>query len=408
MKPISTLIAIILIIVSNVANAQSFVAINNTIDNFVASSNNDNAVYPYNTACDQKQIQKTFSSAAVLGGAREIHFNGFADGCSDNKVKVDNGALNIMMNDGGAQWITTNLMYDATKTESASLNTTGLNLDLKSNNVKNAIFSLDFFNISASNDIFVKLVLYSGDNAFSEIPAKLSGNNFNTTLVFNTDSLRKHSAAFYPVNLNKVGAIRIMIRTKGNATLSVKNFNLGTLQNKAFVGTVLQNTQYLNQSSFSWVNNTNDNTIASQTLEASADAVNFIVITATNNTAYLYTDKLQAYTNYRIKTVDGYGRVTYSNVVKTAKLVLEADIKVFPTVVTTTTTVLINSQEVGEMALQLINTNGQIFLTKSLNISKGINTFVILIPSTTSGALWISLLNKKNNTTNSFKILKQL
>jgi hypothetical protein len=407
MKPITIILTAILIIVSNVMNAQSFVTVNTTIDNFASSSTSDNSVHPFQENCNQKQIHKNFFSSAIYGGMRSVHFNGYTASCSDNKVTVGNGSLNIEMNEGGTQWVTTNLMYDAKQTEGMSLNTTGLNLDLKSATIRNAVFTVDFSDINSENDIFIKFILYSANNEYSEIPVKLSSQNFNTTVIFNTDSLRRNSASMYPVNLNKVGAIRMMVRTKGNTTLSVKNFNLSTEQNIATVNAVLQNVQQLNNQSFSWVNTiVKENSVKSQHIEASADGINFVTLNAVTNTSFNYTDKLQAYTSYRIKTTDAFGRITYSNIVKSSKISLAAEIKVFPTVVTSSTTILVNSEEETNISLQLFNNQGKIYLTKMLKISKGINTFVVPIPSTITGDLWISTINLANNNKSSFKIIK--
>jgi hypothetical protein len=189
--------------------------------------------------------------------------------------------------------------------------------------------------------------------------------------------------------------------------MAVKNFNMTSLQNKALINTVLQNTQYLNQVSLSWINTLNDNTIASQSVEASADGTNFVAINNAAANSYMFTDKFQTYTTYRIKTVDNYNRVTYSNIINATKITFAEDIKVFPTVVSTTTTVFINSSEDKNIGLQLFNANGQIFLTKTLKLSKGINTFVIPISNATSGILWISTVDLKNNNKASFKIIKQ-
>ncbi len=407
MKPISTLLTVILIIVTSVTSAQSFVKINKTVDNFVSNSNTENAIYPYNTPCSQKQNEMIFQNAAVIGGTREMNFNGSAATCSDNKSTIENGSLHIMLNDAGNQWLTTNLMYDANQTQSLTLNTQALQLDLLSQNTKQAAFSLDFYDINSDNDIYVSILLYSDEDAYSVLPVKLSGKNLNTTLFFSVDSLRKHGAATYPVNLNKVGAIRLMIRTKGNTQLKVKNFTLSTLQKKEYITTTLQSTQYLNEVALNWKNQLNENSITNQMVEASADGTNFVTIKSDASTSFTYTDKLQAYSYYRIKIVDLYGRVTYSNIVKTTKMVLNADIKVFPTVVTSSTNVLIDSKEETTYNLQLINTNGQIFLTKILQVSKGINTFTVPIQSATSSTLWISIKNTKNNIVNTFKIVKQ-
>jgi hypothetical protein len=407
MRPISKLAVIILILMPRFVQAQSFVSITNNIDNFTTIANNDNAVYPYDAACNQKQISKSFLSEAALGGAREVHFNGFAAGCSDNKATVVDNALNINFNDAGTQMITTNLIYDGNTSGTSFLNTRGLNLDLSSNRMTNVNFSLDFSNINSANDIYIKLVLYSADNACSEVPVKLSGNNFNTTVVFSLDSLRRNNGMPYAVNLSSVGAIRIMIKTKGNTTMAVKNFNMTSLQNRALVNTVLQNTQYLNQVSLSWINKLNDNTIASQSVEASVDGINFVAINNATTNAFMYADKFQTYTTYRIKTVDNYNRVTYSNIITATKISFAEDIKVFPTVASTSTTLFINSSEDKSVALQLLNANGQIFLSKTLKLSKGINTFVVPISSATSGILWISTVDLKNNNKASFKIIKQ-
>jgi hypothetical protein len=408
MKPVITILTFVLIIVSNVMNAQSFVTVNTTIDPFTSANTTDNAVHPFQENCNQKQIQKNFFSPAIYGGMRSVHFNGFTASCSDNKVTVANGSLNIEMNEGGTQWVTTNLMYDAKQTEGMSLNTTGLNLDLKSASIRNAVFTVDFSDINSENDIFIKFILYSANNEYSEIPVRLSSQNFNTTVVFNTDSLRRNSSATYPVNLNKVGAIRMMIRTKGNSFLNVKNFNLTTERDIAQIIPTLQNVQQLNNQSFSWLNNiVKDNSIKSQQVEASADGINFVTLSTVTNTTFNYTDKLQAYTTYRIKTIDAFGRVTYSNLVKSSKISLAAEIKVFPTVVTTSTTILVNSEEETNINLQLFNNQGKIYLTKLLKISKGINTFVLPIPSTASGDLWISTINPTSNIKNSFRLIKQ-
>lgn len=407
MKPNSTLIAMILFIVTNITNAQSFVTVNKFVDNFSNTATAEANVHPYTTACGNKQIQSITKTNSAIGGTREIFFNGNTASCTDNKITTSNNLLNFSLNEAGNNWISTNVVYDANTTNDLTLNEKGMQLDLNSNNVKNAVFSIDFFDINSNNDIYVSLMLYSAADAYSTLSVKLGGKNLNTRLQFNADSLRKHGAASYPVDLSKIGAIRLMVRTKGNTQLLVNNFTITTLQNKANVETVLTNTQYLNEVLLNWKNNTNNITIASQTIEASINGDVFETINKSISTSFKYIDKQQTYSHYRIKTVDEYGRVTYSNIVKTNKLVLDTDIKVFPTVVTTSTTVLINSKEDNTISLQLLNTGGQIFLTKMLKVSKGINTFAVPIPSAASGALWISTTNLKNNNRDSFKIVKQ-
>ncbi len=408
MKLNSTIIAIILIIVSNITNAQSFVTVNKSVDNFTNTATAEDNVHPYTTKCGNKQIQSITKTNSAIGGTREIFFNGNTASCTDNKITTSNNLLNFSLNEAGNNWISTNVIYDANTTNEITINEKGMQLDLNSNNIKNAVFSLDLFNINSNNDIYVTLMLYSAADAYSTLSVKLGGKNFDTRLQFNADSLRKHGAASYPVDLNKIGAIRLMVRTKGNTQLSINNFTITTLQNKAFVETALTNTQHLNEVLLNWKNNTNNIIIASQTVEASINGEVFETINNNiTSTSFTYIDKQQTYSQYRIKTVDEYGRITYSNTVKTNKLVFDTDVKVFPTVVTTTTTVLINSKEDNTISLQLLNTGGQLFLTKMLKVLKGINTFIVPIPSAAAGALFISTTNLKNNNRDSFKIVKQ-
>jgi hypothetical protein len=124
---------------------------------------------------------------------------------------------------------------------------------------------------------------------------------------------------------------------------------------------------------------------------------------------YAYTDKhpYMGMNYYRLKMIDKNGQFTYSNVVAIAfNEIIAGDIVVAPNPVQNDIHVRMEGMEKGVYRLELLNTSGQVILTRSATISQFVQTETIgRNSSMATGIYWLNVYNSNNQKVKSLRVL---
>lgn len=157
----------------------------------------------------------------------------------------------------------------------------------------------------------------------------------------------------------------------------------------------------------------NERNVRSYTLERSVDGQVFtkvIDVKATNATKYDFSEYLSADVDayfYRLKIEDLNGSVTYSTIIKILlSKVNSGDIKIYPTIVTSTVNVNINSDKATKATITITDLGGRVLRSNILSIYQGTNQLQWNLDNITTKGVFLVKISMDNES-RVFKIIKE-
>ena len=112
--------------------------------------------------------------------------------------------------------------------------------------------------------------------------------------------------------------------------------------------------------------------------------------------------------SYRLKNIDLDGRFSYSDIISLKRMVITADLTVFPSPFSDQLNLMCSSDILTKLKIQIIDLNGRIILTKETFIDQGQNKIQLSdLDRLRSGMYFVMVTNDENDEMQMIKVMKE-
>jgi hypothetical protein len=148
-------------------------------------------------------------------------------------------------------------------------------------------------------------------------------------------------------------------------------------------------------------------------IQSAADGIHFVTIAVINGTDnrqhYQYTDqrKPAAKTWYRLKLVEKFGAVLYSNYLQASTTTGQlAQLRIWPSVLSNSSDLYINAKAAGNVYINVFNAEGKRMISMQASLQQGNNRIPLQVQSMKAG-IYMVMVSDGNRLLHSTRFVKQ-